>query len=96
MCVLYGGFGSNGFMTGVQPFPMVGHYRMNFISGVGHPRSDLVVSLVLRTIAYNDWAPTLYYRSLRIGPTLLRKGNILSRPYIKVMTYKALAFLALK
>jgi hypothetical protein len=49
-CV-YVGFGSNGFLTKAQPFPMNGHYRTNIISGVGHPRSNLVVPLVLCTIA---------------------------------------------
>jgi hypothetical protein len=28
-----------------------GHYKMNVISGVGHPRLDLVVPLVLCTVA---------------------------------------------
>jgi hypothetical protein len=28
---------------------------MNIISGVGHPRSDLVVSLVLCMVACNIW-----------------------------------------
>jgi hypothetical protein len=51
-CV-YVGFGSNDFVTKVQPFSMDGHYRTDIISVVGHPRSDLVVSLVLCTIACN-------------------------------------------
>jgi hypothetical protein len=55
MCVLYGGFGSNGFVTKVQQFLMVGHYRTNIISSVGHPRSDSVMPLVLCTRACNDW-----------------------------------------
>ena len=32
---------------------MAGHYKMDIISGVGHPRSDSVVLLMLRTVAYN-------------------------------------------
>jgi hypothetical protein len=32
-----------------------GHYRMNIISGVGHPWSDSVMPLVLCTVAYNGW-----------------------------------------
>ena len=52
MCVC-GGFGSNGFVTKVQPFLMGDHYRMDIISGVGHPRSDSVVPLVLCTVACN-------------------------------------------
>jgi hypothetical protein len=31
---MYGGFGSNGFVTKMQSFPMDGHYRTNIISGV--------------------------------------------------------------
>jgi hypothetical protein len=41
-------------------------------------------------------ALALYYRSLEIAPTLLRMGNISDRPYMRVMTYNALAFFALK
>jgi hypothetical protein len=63
-----GGFGSNGFVTKMQPFLMDGHYRMNIISSVGHPRSDSVVSLVLRTVfCAMAGAPTMYYRSLGTG-----------------------------
>jgi hypothetical protein len=51
VCVLGGGFGSNGFVTKVQPFPMDGHYRTNINSGVGHLRSELIVSLVLCMVA---------------------------------------------
>jgi hypothetical protein len=47
-------FGSNGFVIKTWPFPMDGHYRTNIISGVGHPRSDSVVSLVLYTVAV-EW-----------------------------------------
>ena len=38
-------------------------------------------------------ALTLYYRSLGTVSTLLREGNISGRPYMRVMTYNALAFL---
>jgi hypothetical protein len=37
-------------------------------------------------------ALALYYRSLRTVSTLLRRGNISGRPYMEVMTYKALSF----
>ena len=51
-CVCYMGLGFNGcFMVGATL--MDGHYKMNIISGVGYPRSNLVVPLVLCTIAYN-------------------------------------------
>ena len=45
------GFGSNGFVTKAQQFPIDGHYRTDIISGVGHLRSDSVVPLVLCTVA---------------------------------------------
>jgi hypothetical protein len=54
-CMCYmGGFGSNGFVTNVQSFPMDGHYRADIISSVGHSRLNLVMPLVLCTIACND------------------------------------------
>jgi hypothetical protein len=34
----------------MQPFPIDGHYRTHVISGVGYPRSDSVVQLVLSTV----------------------------------------------
>jgi hypothetical protein len=53
-----------------------GHYRTDIISDVGHLRSDSVAG-----------ALALYYKSLKTSPTLLRRGNILGRPYMIVMTY---------
>jgi hypothetical protein len=45
------GLGSIGcFVIGVAL--MGRHYRTDIISGVGHPRPDLVVPLVLCTVAY--------------------------------------------
>jgi hypothetical protein len=80
MCV--GGFGSNGFVTKTQLFPIDGHYRTDVINGVDHPKSDLVVPLVLRTVCCEmSGAPTLYCRSLETALTLLRRGNISGRPY---------------
>jgi hypothetical protein len=82
MCVGGGGFGSNGFVIKTQPFPKDGHYRKGIINGVGHPRLNLVESLVLCTVCYAMvGAPTLYYRSLRTASTSLRRDNILCRPY---------------
>jgi hypothetical protein len=50
--------------------------------GVGHLRSDSVVSLMLYTVCYVMIGTlALYYRSLGIAPTLLRKGNILGKPH---------------
>ena len=54
MCV-WRSFGSNGFVTKVQPFPMNGHYKTNIISGVSHSKSDSVIPLVLCTVVCNDW-----------------------------------------
>jgi hypothetical protein len=55
--------------------------RMSLV-GVGHSGSDSIVPLMLRTVCYAMvGALTLYYRSLGIASTLLRKGNILDRPY---------------
>jgi hypothetical protein len=41
-------------------------------------------------------ALALYNKSLGTVPTLLRRDNITGRPCMKVMTYNALAFIALK
>jgi hypothetical protein len=83
VCVGGGGrFGSNGFVTKMQPFPIDGYYRMNVISGVGSQRSDSVVPLMLRTVCCAMVRlPALYYRSLETASTLLRMDNILGRLY---------------
>jgi hypothetical protein len=60
-----GGFGSNGFVTKTQLFPIDGHYRTDVISSVGHPRSDSVVPLVLSTVCCAmTRTPALYYTGL--------------------------------
>jgi hypothetical protein len=41
-------------------------------------------------------ALALYYRSLGIASTLLKRGNISGKPCMGVMTYNALAFSTLK
>jgi hypothetical protein len=70
--------------------------RMSLV-GVGHSRSDSIVPLMLRMVCCAmTGALALYYRSLGTVPTLLRRGNILGRPCMRVMTYNALAFFALK
>jgi hypothetical protein len=82
VCVGGGGFRSNGFVIKMQPFPMDGHYRTDVINGVGHPRLNPVMSLLLRTVcSAMAGAPTLYYRSLGTASTLLRRGSISGRPY---------------
>ena len=51
-CVCYISLESNGcFVTGAAL--MGGHYRTYVISGVGHPRLDSVMPLVLWMVAYN-------------------------------------------
>jgi hypothetical protein len=60
-----GGFGSNGFVTKMQPFPMDDHYRTDIINGVGHPRSDSVVLLVLCMVPV-QW---LGHRHCTTGPS---------------------------
>jgi hypothetical protein len=68
--------------------------RRTSLAGVGHSGSDSIVPLMQRTIYYAMvGALALYYRSLETASTLLRRGNILGRPYMGVMTYNALAFL---
>jgi hypothetical protein len=82
-----GGFGSNGFVIIMQPFPIDGHYRTSVISCVGHPRSDAVMLLVLCMVRCAvTGAPALYYRSLETTSTLLRMSNISDRPYCLTMT----------
>jgi hypothetical protein len=80
-CVIRG-FGSIGFVTTVQPFPMVRSLYDDVISWWGHSGLDLIVSLMLRTVCYAmAGALALYYRSLGITSTLLRMGNISGRIY---------------
>jgi hypothetical protein len=53
-CVYYIGLKSNScFVTSATL--MGGHYMTYIISSVAHSRSNLVVPLVLWTVAYNDW-----------------------------------------
>jgi hypothetical protein len=58
------------------------HYKTDVISSVGHPRSESVVPLVLRTVRCTmAGVPVLYYRSLGTASTLLKMGNISSKLY---------------
>jgi hypothetical protein len=62
-CMCYMGLESNGcFMAGGALTG--GHYRTNIISGVGHPRLDSVVPLVLCTAAYNILGTSMTYKAL--------------------------------
>ena len=71
--------------------------RMSLV-GMGHSGSDSIMTLMLRTVYFRAMAGALalYYRSLGTVSTLLRRGKILGRPYMGVMTYNALFFSALK
>jgi hypothetical protein len=52
------------------------------LAGVSHSRSDLIVPLMLLMVCYAmAGALALYYRSLGTTSTLLKRGNILGRPY---------------
>jgi hypothetical protein len=79
-------FGSIGFVTLMQPFPMVRSLQ-DVISWYGPLKVGLYAMV---------GALALYYRSLRMASTLLRKGNISGRPCMGIMTYKALDFSVLK
>jgi hypothetical protein len=71
--------------------------RRTSLVGVGHSKSDSIVSLMLRIVCCAmARVLSLYYRSFGIVPILLRRGNISSRTCMGVMTYNALAFSALK
>ena len=73
-CVCVEGFGSNGFVTKVLSFPMDGHYRMDIISGVGHPKSNLAMPLVLCMIACNGWGTDIVLQVPRDSTNLAQKG----------------------
>ena len=71
--------------------------RMSLVV-VGHSKSDPIMPLMLGTVYFCAMARALAlnYRSLWTASTLLRRGKILGRPYMEVMTYNALVFSALK
>ena len=71
--------------------------RTSLVS-VGHPGSYPIVLLMLHTVCFRAMVGVLalYYRSLGIASTLLRRGKISGIPYMGVMTYNALVFSALK
>jgi hypothetical protein len=69
-----GDFGPNGFVTNVKSFLMDGHYRMDIISGMGHPRSDSVMPLMLYIVACNGWASSIVLQFSRDSTNLAEKG----------------------
>ena len=71
--------------------------RRTSLVSVGHPRSDLIVSLMLYTVCY-AMAVTLvlYYRSLGTTPILLKMDSILGKLCMRVITYNVLDFSCIK
>jgi hypothetical protein len=64
-----------------------GHYWTNINSGVGHPRSDSVVPLVLCTVVRNGLGIDIVLQVPWDNANSVEKGNISSRLYMIVMTY---------
>jgi hypothetical protein len=54
--------------------PMVGHYRMDIISGVAHLRSDSVMPLVLCTVACSGWSTDIVLQVPRDSASPTEKG----------------------
>jgi hypothetical protein len=50
------------------------HYKTDIISGVGHPRSNSVVLLVLYTVACNGWGIGIVLQVLRDNTNPAKKG----------------------
>jgi hypothetical protein len=67
------GIGSNGcFMANAA---LMGyHYMMDIISGVGHSRLNLVVLLVLYTVAHNTWGTGVILQVPRDSTNLAENG----------------------
>jgi hypothetical protein len=53
-CVYYMSLGSNGYFV-IGASLTTDHYRIDIISSVDYPSSDLIVPLVLCMVAYNFW-----------------------------------------
>jgi hypothetical protein len=82
-CVCYTGLWINWFRDhGVTIFNGSVTIEQTSLVGVGHPRSDLVVPLILCIVYYViAGVLTLYYRFFRTTSSLLNMDNISSRPY---------------
>jgi hypothetical protein len=97
-CVCYTGLWIHWFCDPGTTIPN-GSVTIGQISlvGVSYSRSDSIVSLMLCTVCCAmARALALYYRSLGIASTLLRRDNILGRACMVVMTCNALAFSYIK
>ena len=57
---------------------MGGHYKTDIISivtsGTSHPGSDLVVPLVLCTVAYNGWGTSIVLQVFRDSANTIENG----------------------
>jgi hypothetical protein len=82
--VCYMGFGSNGYFIANTALTS-NHYRTNIISGVGYPRSDSIVSLVLCVVAYNIRGTGVALQVFRDSSTLLKMSNISGKLYCWTM-----------
>jgi hypothetical protein len=49
-------------------------YRVDIISGIGYPKSDLIVLLVLCMVAYNIWSIGVVLQVPQDGTNLARNG----------------------
>jgi hypothetical protein len=76
VCMLYEHWIQWLFMAGTA---LMGSYYI--ISGMGHPMSDLIMSLVLCTIVCNIRGTGIILQVPQTALTLLRMSNISGRPY---------------
>ena len=72
MCMLYGPWIQWLFVTSATL--MGGHYRTYITSGVGHPRSNSIVLLVLCMVAYNIWDTGVVLQVPRGSANPVEKG----------------------
>ena len=71
--VCYMGLGSYGCFM-IEATFMGSHYKTDIISGVGHPRLDLIVPLVLCMVAYNIWGISIVLQVPRDSDNPIRNG----------------------
>jgi hypothetical protein len=72
MCVLYGHWIQWLFVAGAT---LKGsHYRTDIINGVGHSRSDSVVSLVSCMVVCNGWGISIVLQAPRDSVNPVEKG----------------------
>ena len=72
MCELYGPWIQWLFVAGIA---LTGsHYKTDIISSVDHLRSDLVIPLVLCTVACNGWSTDIFLLVPQDKANLAEKG----------------------